>query len=275
MSLLASLPLYHTPAGTAYVDSGGEGVPLVLVHGVGLSHVMWLAQFRALAPRHRLIALDMLGHGASPCPGPQATIEDYASAALEVIDHLGLTSPVLLGFSMGALVGRALAISHPRRLGGLILLNGVFHRPEAARAAVLERVAQAAELGPEANVDAALARWFSPEYAQSHPETIVHIRKLVIANDPDTYALSYRLFATQDNHGADRLNELDLPVLVATGEHDMGSTPAMSIELVAAIPRARLAIIPAARHMTPIEQADHVNRLVDDFLDNLSASPSS
>lgn len=275
MSLLDSLPLHHTPAGTAYVDSGDEGAPLVLVHGVGLSHVMWRAQFEALVPRRRLIALDMPGHGASAHPQPQATIEDYAGAAQEVIDHLDLTTPVLLGFSMGALVGRALAISRPRRLGGLILLNGVFRRPEAARAAVLERVVQAEESGPEANVDAALARWFSPEYAQAHPGTIAHIRKLVSGNDAGAYALSYRLFATQDSHGADRLGELDLPVLVATGEHDTGSTPAMSAELAAAIPGARLAIIPAARHMTPIEQADQVNRLVNEFLDNLPASPPS
>lgn len=56
-----------TPAGTSYLATG-QGQPVVLIHGVGLNKEMWGGQVVGLATKYRVIAYDMLGHGASPRP---------------------------------------------------------------------------------------------------------------------------------------------------------------------------------------------------------------
>jgi 3-oxoadipate enol-lactonase len=248
---------------TFHTDTG-SGDALVLIHGVGLSHAMWAAQVEALAESHRVITYDMLGHGGSSAPSPDATLGDFADQLLDLLDRLSIERATLVGFSMGALVARAFALGHPERLASLVLLNGVFRREADQRRAVLARVADAQSKGPASNADAAIERWFSADYRTTHADAMVALRQAMAANDPAAYAICYRLFATEDDYGIDRLAEIRTPTLVATGEHDVGSTPAMTRALADAIPGARAVVVPDARHMMPVELPDAVNRLLID-----------
>lgn len=252
--------------GTAFVDLGGARPALIFLHGVGLDHTMWAAQAQAFARDWRVILPDMLGHGRSAPPAPDATIEDYADQIADLARDLGVNSAVVIGFSMGALVARALALRHPHWLRGAVLMNGVFDRAENVRAAIMARVGEVARGGPGANAEAALIRWFTPEYHRDHPDRIADLRARLHGNDPLGYLTTYRLFAAQDNFGADRLHTITVPTLVATGQDDPGSTPAMTLALAARIPGAQAAVLPGARHMMPVEQAAQTNALLQDFL---------
>jgi len=268
LALSPSLPAVRIAAnGIAYADMGGSGPALVFIHGVGLDHTMWAGQVAAFSPRWRVILPDMPGHGASANPASDATLDDYAAAIDGLMAELGVTRAVLVGFSMGALVARALALRHPAWLSAMVLLNGVFDRAPAVSTAIADRVAEVVRGGPAANVDAALERWFTPEYHRDRPQAIAALRVAVAGNDPAGYLTTYRLFATQDNYGADRLGEIDLPVLVATGEHDVGSTPAMAQALAARIAGAQCAILANARHMMPVEHAAETNALLAPFIE--------
>src|SRR5690606_15054671 len=153
----------RTPAGTSYL-SLGQGQPVVLIHGVGLNKEMWGGQFVGLAGDYRVIAYDMLGHGQSPRPAADTDLQGYAAQLAELLDHLQIPQATVIGFSMGGLVARAFALHHPQRLAALVVLNSVFNRSPEQSAGVIARAAQAAEHGPDANAEAALARWFSREY---------------------------------------------------------------------------------------------------------------
>ncbi|RAU35043.1 alpha/beta fold hydrolase [Pseudomonas sp. RIT411] len=264
-----------TPAGTAY-SIAGDGSPLVLIHGVGLSKEMWGGQLAGLAPRYQVIAYDMLGHGASRRPAAEATLDDYAGQLAELLDHLALETAVVVGFSMGGLVARAFALGHPQRLDALVILNSVFNRSVEQRSGVLERTRQAELEGPDANLDSALARWFSREYQGANPAQIQALRQAFANNDPQGYLTTYALFATQDRYGAERLDSIQVPTLVATGELDSGSTPEMARQLAARIPRARTAVLADQRHMMPVESPKLVNALLLDFIDDaLGKAPST
>ncbi len=255
----------------AYDDSGGDLPAVVLIHGVGLSRGMWSAQVEALRDRYRVVTLDMLGHGASPRPDRGATLDNYADHVSALMTRAGIDRAALVGFSMGALVARAFALRHPSRLTGLAFLNGVFARTPQLRASILERVDEVAAKGPMANIDAAIGRWFSPDFRASRPGYLQRLRGAFANNDPQGYETSYRLFATQDAFGSDRLGTIACPVLVATGELDVGSTPAMAHALAARIPGATLRIVAGARHMMPVEMPDAVSALLLDFLGSLRA----
>jgi len=255
----------RTPAGTSYLATG-EGPPVVLIHGVGLNKEMWGGQFVGLAPHYRVIAYDMLGHGASPRPGPGTTLLGYADQLLELLQHLQLAQATVIGFSMGGLVARAFALHYPQHLQALVVLNSVFNRSLEQRAGVIERTAQAAEHGPNANAEAALSRWFSREYQAANPAQIASLRQTLASNDPQGYLTTYELFATQDMYRAEDLAGITVPALIATGELDPGSTPHMARQMAERIPGAQVAILPEQRHMMPVESPRLVNQMLLEFL---------
>jgi pimeloyl-ACP methyl ester carboxylesterase len=104
--------------------------PLVLLHGIWDT---W-ATFAQVAPQFALnravYALDLRGHGQSDKPATGYQTRNYAADVTGVFDRLGLARPVLLGFSLGALVAAHLAATQPARLGGLIL-EDVPYSPDA------------------------------------------------------------------------------------------------------------------------------------------------
>ena len=135
-----------TPAGTSYLATG-QGQPVVLIHGVGLNKEMWGGQIVGLATKYRVIAYDMLGHGASPRPESGTPLLGYADQLLELLDHLQLPKAAVIGFSMGGLVARAFALHYPQRLQSLVVLNSVFNRSAEQRAGVIARTARPPNTG--------------------------------------------------------------------------------------------------------------------------------
>lgn len=255
-------------SGTRYWRAG-QGAPVVLIHGVGLDATMWQAQVAVLAKHYEVIAYDMLGHGESALPTEDATLDDYADQLQALLDELDLPAATIVGFSMGGLVARAFALRHPDRLNAMVVLSSVFDRSERQRAGVLRRLVETSEQGPAANVDGALERWFSPSFRDAHPECIAAVRERVTSNHPEGYYRSYALFVTQDSFGLNELASIHVPVLIATGELDPGSTPKMASALAEYLPDARVHILPGQRHMAPVEAADEVNALLVRFLDNV------
>ncbi|WP_271408760.1 alpha/beta fold hydrolase [Pseudomonas sp. Q1-7] len=255
----------RTPAGTSYLATG-QGHPVVLIHGVGLNKEMWGGQIVGLAPQFRVIAYDMLGHGASPRPESGTGLVGYAEQLRELLEYLNLERATVIGFSMGGLVARAFALHFPQHLEGLVILNSVFNRSAEQRAGVIERTRQAAEHGPDANAEAALSRWFSREYQAANPAQIAAIRQTLASNDPQGYLTTYELFATQDMYRVEDLGSIQVPTLVATGELDPGSTPDMARQLAQRIPGARVTVLDEQRHMMPVESPRLVNQMLLEFL---------
>jgi len=226
--------------GTRYrVD--GAGHPLVLIHGVGMDLTMWDAQTAALGRHLTVIRYDMLGHGGSATRS-HAKLRDFVDQLRRLLDHLSLDRVYLVGFSMGGMVAQAFAVHHPDRVARLVIMSAVYDRPLAARAAVEERVRQVEREGVGANLDAALKRWFTPAYAAAHPEALATVRRRFAANDPAGYLAAYRVFATGDVELVDSIRTIRCPTLVATGELDPNSTPAMAERMAALIPGARAVV---------------------------------
>ena len=249
----------------------GHGPAVVLIHGVGLQKAVWAPQIAALEADHDMIAVDMLGHGASSEPPPEPHLEDYADAVRAVLDDLGIAKAHVIGHSMGALVALEFALNHPERTLGVVAMNGVFSRTAEQRAAVAARVD---ELGGGLSLpdwNSALARWFGdpvPTHLQAAAEDA---RRLLAAIDPVGYARTYRLFAEADaEHGA-RLLQLAVPALFLTGAEDPNSTPAMSAAMARLSPHGRLVVMPEMRHMMTLTHADAVNRELRTFLDSVDA----
>lgn len=254
--------------GTAF-ESAGEGPPVVLVHGLGMTRAMWDWQWPALTGRFQGVRYDLLGHGESDKPRQGYSLDRFVRQTADLMDGIGLDRAALVGFSLGGMIVRAFALAHPERVTALAILNSAHDRTEAERAAVLKRVEQAARDGPRATVEAALERWFTAGYAARHPEVLDRVRGWILANDPEVYPLSYRVLAEGDRELAAAVAAIRAPTLVMTGGEDRGNSPDMTRRLAALVPGARAEIVPGLRHMGLAEDPEAFNRPLLAFLDEV------
>lgn len=209
----------ETRSGTAYLAEG-EGAPLVLLHGVGLRAEAWTAQMAGLSAGHRVIALDMPGHGGSALLPEDARLPDFVAWCARTLDELGLDRVSLAGHSMGALIAGGMAVEHPDRLERVGLLCGVHRRtPEAAVA--VQACAASLRAGTRDSTGP-LARWFGTDTAAP---AYGLVRAWLDTVDGAGYATAYTAFATGDGLYADSWLDVRQPALFLTGALDTNSTP--------------------------------------------------
>jgi pimeloyl-ACP methyl ester carboxylesterase len=130
-----STPVPRGLSGTVDLDGpvfitrfGGAGRPMVLLHGLGSSHAHWLTASRAFADRHRVQVPDLPGFGRSPLAGRDTSLEANARLLSRFVGEI--REPVILvGNSMGALLGMLVAADRPGDIAGLVLVAPPAPRP--------------------------------------------------------------------------------------------------------------------------------------------------
>jgi len=114
--------LVYKNAKISYTDEG-KGTAVVLLHGFLENKSMWDKYISLLAKNHRVVTVDLLGHGETECMGYVHVMEDQADMLYAVLIHLKLRKVVLVGHSMGGYVALAFAELYPDHIKGMVLLN--------------------------------------------------------------------------------------------------------------------------------------------------------
>lgn len=243
-----------------YYESHGEGLPLVLSHGIGSNHLHWWQQIPEFSRRFRVIAFDHRGFGFSADTnglGPRAFVDDLEA----LLAHLDIERAVLCGQSMGGLTAGGFASRHPQRVAALVLsCSGGGFFPVAHSEAFRQAVAAV--------------------------RTYEAFSRLSIEQDgfPQRQPALRFLFESlaQLNHGFDMTRLPDLRTLVADvqplaaagvpalligGEDDNGANAALE-RIHAALPGSAFHVLPEVGHLLFFEAAAAYNRLVLDFLES-------
>ena len=255
------------------VEVRGEGTALLLLHGFTGSAATW-APFLDAWPGFTTIAVDLLGHGGSDSPlDPERyRMERCLEDLLALLDRLGIPLTAVLGYSMGGRVALRLALEAPERLWALILesaspgIEDPIERQQRLRsdAALAERVERE---GIEAFVD----YWETlPLFASQArlPLTVrQQLRRQRLANKPVGLAYSLRgMGAGVQEPVLNHLNGLRMPVLLLAGALDERYC-ALARRMAAALPCARLEVVPNAGHAVHLEQPAAFATAVREFLD--------
>lgn len=242
----------------------GAGPALTLVHGVGARLESWDEVVTRLAPRFRVIRLDLRGHGRSGPIEGACTLDDFVDDVRHVWDRLGIAKTHLAGFSLGGLIAQALALADPERIERLAIVSAVAGRTPEEREKVARRLELLKTEGIASIVGLAEERWFTPEFRAAEPEKVKRRLAEMQANDPRNYVAAYTVFATGDL--GDRVHLIRHPTLVATGENDVGSNARMARMMHEKIGGSKLVILPRLRHSLLVEAPDKVAELLLDFL---------
>ncbi|MFT4183457.1 MAG: alpha/beta hydrolase [Rhizobium sp.] len=255
------LPRKLTPAGTAYHEVG-SGEPLVLIHGVGMRLEAWAPQVTAFAPTHRVIAVDMPGHGESKPLPAGSPLEAFVAWFGGFLDEMRLDTANVAGHSMGALVAGGAAATFGARIRRVAYLNGVYRRDPDAKAAVLARAAAIPLTGVDKQ--GPLLRWFGDDAQSAVARELT--RNWLSLVDPQGYATAYAAFAGGDETYADRWPDVHVPALLLTGSDDPNSTPQMALQMAAIAPRGWARIVEGHRHMVNLTAPAIVNELLAEWL---------
>ncbi len=259
--MLATLQRSRTRNGAAYLETGA-GEPLLLIHGVGMRLEAWGPQIAAFSNTHRVIAINMPGHGGSERIASDAKLDGFVAWLAAVIDDLGLDSVNVAGHSMGALITGGIAATQPHRVRRVALLNGVYRRSPDARAAVLARAAEISD--GQIDHDGPLLRWFGED--NQNTEAYRLTRSWLTDVDPQGYATAYSAFAEGDALYADWWPSVLCPALFLTGADDPNSTPAMAMAMADAAPYGYFRLIENERHMVSLTAPAAVNAIMREWL---------
>jgi pimeloyl-ACP methyl ester carboxylesterase len=106
-----------------YADFGGSGRPILLVHGLGGSHLNWLAVAPGLVPHGHVLAVDLVGHGLTPSLGRSASVGNNRRVLGRFLDAVAREPAVLVGNSMGGYLSIAEAAAEPSKVESIVLVN--------------------------------------------------------------------------------------------------------------------------------------------------------
>jgi len=146
----------------SYTDQG-KGTAVVLLHGFLENKTMWNRYIETLAKNHRVITIDLLGHGETESLGYVHVMEDQADVVYAVLIHLKLRKIVLVGHSMGGYVALAFAELYPDHVKGLFLLNSTARADSDERKINRDRAIVAVKQNYGAFVSMSIANLFSED----------------------------------------------------------------------------------------------------------------
>jgi 3-oxoadipate enol-lactonase len=245
------------------VEVRGEGPAILFVHGYPLDRTIWASQLEGLAGLRR-IAPDLRGMGRSDAPAAGYSMETYAADLVALLDVLDVEQAILCGHSMGGYVAFELLRRWPHRVRGLILVStrAEGDTPEQKRGRDLA-AATARERGAVAIADAMLPKMLAPG-APAETPAAGRIHRVMAATPVAGIVGALSAMRDRDDSTA-LLPAIAVPTLVLVGDLDRLTPPDGAHRMAAAIPGARVVVIPGAGHLPPVEAPGMVTRLVGEF----------
>jgi 3-oxoadipate enol-lactonase len=250
--------------GTGSLDwkAAGEGDGLLLLHSLGTDRALWDGQMAALSASHRVVTLDLPGHGSSTArPGPY-TMADLTADCLAVADAAGCHTFAVCGMSLGAMIALSLAVAAPQRITALVASNAA---PRIGSPELWEqRIAAVADGGTAAIRDTVVPRFVTADYPRLHPEGYEALLATFTDVDDDGYAGCCA--ALRDSDLGPVLGTIACPTLLVGGDQDVATPPEQMKLLQEAIGHSELVIIPGAGHLPNLDRPLEFTEIVAGFL---------
>jgi len=247
----------------------GQGPWLTLSHSLACNLHMWDEEVKRLSGRYKVLRYDTRGHGGSSAPAGAYTLELLADDLHALLRALGVQATHFVGLSMGGMIGQTYALKYPGVFKSLALCDTTSRYPADAAGVWADRIRTVEAQGMEPLVEPTLARWFTAPFRKAHPEVEQKVAAMIRSTPVPGYVGCSHAIPKIDLTA--RLAQIRCPSLVIVGKDDPGTPVAMAEDIHRALPGSKLEIIPAAAHLSNLEQPDAFNRALGEFLDKVNS----
>ncbi|MDX3691479.1 4-carboxymuconolactone decarboxylase [Streptomyces europaeiscabiei] len=247
----------QTPALQYRFDGPDDAPVLILGPSLGTTWHMWDRQIPELIKQWRIFRFDLPGHGGAPAY-PGGSVTELAARLLATLDAVGVQRFGYAGCALGGAIGVELALRHPERIASLALIAASPRFGTADEFRQRGVIVRTNGLDPIARTSP--DRWFTGGFAAAQPAITEWAVQMVRTTDPGCYIAACEALASFDVRA--ELGRIGVPTLVLVGSDDQVTGPAEARTLVAGIPDARLAVVPGASHLVPVEQPAAVTDLL-------------
>lgn len=248
-----------------YHRTGGNKPPVVLLHGLMMNGACWAPLARALEEDYDVVMPDARGHGSSSALDQGYCYDNLAADVLNLIEALGLATPVLIGHSMGGMTAAVVASRNSQRVKGLVLADPTFLTPQRQREVHESDVtAQHRRILKRSKEDflaeirirhSHRSNELIELFAQARFQTSIHAFEILTPPNPDYMQL---------------INSLNIPSLLVIGGVGAVVSPMVAAELAGLNQRLEVVQIAEAGHGIPYDQPERFSIIVKDFLYSLS-----
>lgn len=267
LQIAPGVRLHFTDQGPVTATAGAPAV--LLAHSFLASGEMWRHQVGPLAEEHRVVNVDLRGHGRSGPAEGDFTLYDLVDDHVAILDHLGIGRAVWAGLSIGGMIGLRAALRHPDRVAGLLLLD-THAGAERPWVKVKYRALGlgARFFGIRPFLPTILPLMFGSTSRRERPELVAEWRERVASVHLPSILRVLDALVGRDSV-VDRLGDVAVPARVLVGEEDATLPLALAREIAHGLPDAALVQIPAAGHLASLERPRLVTAQMLDFLRGL------
>lgn len=253
---MATTPLQYR------LDGPRHAPAVLLVPAFGTKLSVWEPQMPALVRSRRVLRVNHRGHGSTPAPEGPYTVESLALDLLTLLDEHGVDRVSAAGSGLGAALVLWLAANAPHRVDRLVLFAAA---PRTPLPETWEDLAARVRRGGLPAVTADVIRpWFTPDFADRHPEIEARLAADFEKLDPSGFAACCEAVAAMDQRHLIAAVEAD--TLVVSAAHDPLVPPGHGRRLAGGIAHSRFEVVSGAAHLLGVERADRVSELLVEHL---------
>lgn len=246
-----------------WVDDRGDGPALLFLHGLGSSGLDWERQVPHFAQTHRVVTIDLRGHGRSDKPVGPYSIRQFSDDVAAVIVALDLAPVTVVGISMGGMTAFQLGADHPELIDRLVIVNALPDSAlvQQARGQVRLRQAMLRVFGLRRLGRMLAARLFVDPDQEEERATMA---QRWATNDKRAYAAAFQAILAWPGV-TDSIGAFDRPFLMISADQDYAPL-AVKQPYVDALPTLQHVVIENSHHAVPVERPVQFNAVLDQFL---------
>jgi pimeloyl-ACP methyl ester carboxylesterase len=259
------VPFVETNGIHLHYEVYGDGETLVLISPFAAPAMAWFFQVRAFRRHYRVVTFDNRGIGKSSKPAGPYTTKMMADDTIGMMDHLGIAQANILGYSMGSMIAREIAISHPERVRKLILgcvpSEGSSNDADTLR---LHAIGQKANLS-ESDIQEIMKIITHVSFKRLPFRLFFGFASKMFFRSVNTRGVIGQFLAAETYDMDNKLGQIKAQTLVIVGTDDSIAPESYARKVVGSLQSARLVTLKGS-HTLFMEESGRFNKEVVDFL---------
>jgi len=235
---------------------------MIFINSLGTDFRIWRDVIINFAGDVAMIAYDKRGHGLSSTGKSPYSMDDHVDDLIALLEYLNVHSAILCGVSVGGMIAQGVYAKRPDLVRSLILCDTghIIGSAEMWN----DRIAAIEEMGLEELADDILERWFTPEFHEEQPASLMGYHNMLVRQSVAGYVGTCA--AIRDADFTNTARQIDVPTLCVVGDQDGSTTPELVEAFANLIPNAEYEVIAGCGHIPSIEQPEKLSDLMKKFL---------